>query len=291
MVKKRRKAVSWAKRHRKAASHEARPREHVRKISYDYEKRAKHLNVNVFKREEKSTHPLGIKVLIGYLVIILGFYFFYLFLGMKSPLAIVFGQIIGGMPALLIVLCLMAFTMVLIAGLVKRKRWGYYLSLIWFSFGILNSLISLILLKPEVASFTRNFLILSSVTIFVIDILAILYIASEKNYFFASHFIQKKAAIVDKLFVVALIVFLVITISIGSAMGYDFYRKNIQQTDSMIGELDKKTYDQQISICNSKADSDKDLCLLIVSIKNQEKKLKGWEDFISKNPGRVKSGH
>ncbi|HTQ64236.1 MAG TPA: crossover junction endodeoxyribonuclease RuvC [Puia sp.] len=27
------------------------------------------------------------------------------------------------------------------------------------------------------------------------------------------------------------------------------------------------------------------------SIKNQEKKLKGWEDFISKNPGRVKSGH
>jgi crossover junction endodeoxyribonuclease RuvC len=26
------------------------------------------------------------------------------------------------------------------------------------------------------------------------------------------------------------------------------------------------------------------------SLKNREKKLKGWEDFISKNPGRIKSG-
>jgi len=271
MRKKRKKAPSRAKRHIKPEKLAGiTPKEHVRKISYAYEDRAKKID---FSRKEGFTHPLGIKVLAGYLFILLGFYFFYLFVGIKSPIAVIFGQVIGGLNALFLVMFLIIVTITLIAGLLKRKKWSYYLALAWFSFGIANSLISLILLQPQIASFTRSFLVLSSVTVFVIDILAILYIASEKNYFFAGHFIEKSTRVVDKVFVVALIIFLVITISIGSALGYDFYITNIQQTDSLISELDGKTYEEQTQICSLKQDQQRDLCMLILSIKTGSKDL------------------
>ena len=267
MSKKRLKRISrvnYAKKsHERSLSH----KEHVRKISYNYEGRAQKIEAYSAEKGAKSSHPIGIRVLSGYLFIVLGFYFFYLFLGVKSPLAIVFGQVIGGLPALFIVMVLIVAVIVLIAGILKRKRWSYYLALAWFSFGIANSLVSLVLLRPEVASFTRSFLILSSVTVFVIDILAILYIASEKNYFFARTFVQKRPALVDRVFVAALIIFLVATISIGSFLGYDFYRSNIEQADSMISELSEKTPDEQIQVCGSKLNQQKDLCLLIISIK------------------------
>jgi len=247
------------------------PKEHVRKISYDYKKRAG--KFEPAKKEKPIKRPLGIRVLIAYLSLLLGLYFFYLFLGIKSPIAVAFGQVIGGLPALLLIMFLITVNIFLIAGLVKRKKWSYYLALAVFSFGIANSLISLILLRPEVASFTRSFLILSSVTVFVIDILAILYIVSEKRYFFASQFLEKKTRVVDKVFVSALIIFLIITVSIGSAIGYDFYRTNIEQTARIISELEGATYAEQVGICSSMDSQQKDLCLLIVSIKTGEKSL------------------
>ena len=76
------------------------PREHVRKISYDYKKRSK----DVSKKIEKSKHPMGIKVLTGYLSVILLFYLFYLFLGIKSPIAVIFGEVIEGLAALIMVM-------------------------------------------------------------------------------------------------------------------------------------------------------------------------------------------
>ena len=266
MHKKRQAGHSKVKSSHKAEVKHIEHKDHVKKISYDYESRTRKLQVYDLP-EKKVTHPLGIRVLTGYWFIMLGFYFFYLFIGIKTPIAIVFGQMVGGLTALFLVMALIVVIIVLIAGLVKRKKWSYYLSLIWFSFGIINSLVSMVLLKTEVVSFTRSFLILSSVTVFVINILAILYIASEKNYFFSKHFAQKKPMLVDKLFVAALVIFLVVTISIGGVMGYDFYRTNIQQTDGLILELKDKPYDQQIQICSSKQNTQKDLCLLIVSIK------------------------
>ena len=49
--------------------------------------------------------------------------------------------------------------------------------------------------------------------------------------------------------------------------GYDFYKTNIKITDSLIQELDGKTEAQQSGICSSKQEQEKDLCLLILSIK------------------------
>ncbi len=270
MAKKRQKRGSKSKKSsKKGKKGKISPKEHVKKISYDYKKRSK-----LFSFEKgKFRHPLGIKVLIAYLSVLLLFYFFYLFMGLKSPIAVVFGQIIGGLPALFLIMFLVLITMVLIGGLLKRKSWSYYLALVWFGLGIINSIISLILLRPEVASFTRNFLILSSITVLVIDILAILYIVSEKRYFFAHHFTQKKAMLVDKIFVTALIVFLIITITIGSALGYDFYQTNLEQADSIILELEGKAYEEQMEYCNSIDAQQRDLCVLIVSIKNSVKGL------------------
>ena len=259
------------KKGQRAVSKRINQKEYVRKISFDYKRRAEKAVFHEPKRAFR--HPLGIKVLVGYLFVLLGFYLFYLFLGIKSPIAIVFGQVIGGLPALSLVAFMIIVTVVLIFGLLKMKKWGYYFALAWFAFGIANSLVSLVLLKSEVISFTRSFLILSSITIFVIDILAILYIASEKNYFFARQFLDKRTRVVDKVFVTALVAFLIVTISIGSSMGYNFYKTNLDQADSIIQELQAKAPEEQLAVCSEKQDPQKDLCILIVSIKTASKDL------------------
>ncbi|MBW3022594.1 hypothetical protein KY308_00635 [Candidatus Woesearchaeota archaeon] len=242
------------------------PEKHVKHISYDYEGRKKRLEVQGFK--EEFIRPIGIKVLVAYLTVLLFFYLSYLFVGFKAPLAVVFGQLIGGVPALLLTAAMIIVLLITIYSIAKRKKWGYHLSLIWFIFGIINSLISLILIgSSSIVTVTRDFLILSSIAVFVINIIAIIYILSEKQYFFAKRFLLKKSRMIDRVFVGLMIIFMVAIISVGCLLGYDFYKTNIKITDSLILELEGKNIAEQEQTCISKVSQEKDICLLILSIK------------------------
>jgi hypothetical protein len=264
------KAISKHSRAKKAVKKpQIKPKEHVKHVSYDYEGRRKRLEVyDLPKRErEKFTRPLGIKVLTAYLGIILFFYLAYLIAGLRVPMAVVFGQMIGGWQALLTTAAITIVLLITIYSIAKRKKWGYYLSLAWFVFGILNSIISLALLKSEIVTVTRNFMILSAVAVFLINIIAIIYIASEKQYFLAQQFLLKRPRVIDKVFVALITIFIASVLIIGGVLGYDFYKTNIKTTDSIILELGNKTELQQNELCNSKKEQEKDLCLLILSIK------------------------
>ena len=260
------KAISKHHRVKKAVKKpNIKPKEHVKNISYDYEGRRKRLEVYDLpkKEREKFTRPLGIKVLTAYLGVILFFYLTYLIIGAKIPMAVIFGQIISGWQALVITSILTAVILLTIYSITKRKKWGYYLSLIWFIFGMLNSIISLALLKSEIVTVTRDFLILSAAAVFLINIIAIVYIASEKQYFFAQQFLLKRPRVIDKVFVALITIFIASVLVIGGVLGYDFYRTNIKTTDLLISELENKTEMQQDDICSSKKDQEKDLCLLM----------------------------
>ena len=245
------------------------PKHHVRHISYDYEGRRKRLEVyDLTKREkEKYIRPVGIKVLAAYLGVLLFFYLAYLIIGLKAPMAVLFGQIIGGWPAMLLTLAVSIILAITIYSITKRKKWGFYLSLAWFVFGIINSIISLALLKSEVITVTRNFLLLSAVAVFLINIVAIIYIVSEKQYFFAERFLLKRPRVIDRVFVSLITIFVLSVLAIGAVLGYDFYRTNIKTTDLLIQELNGKTTAQQDELCSSKEGQERDLCVLIVAVK------------------------
>ena len=262
--KKIKKGVKKAVKKKKIAA-----KKHVECISYDYHGRRKRLEVyDLTKKErDKFVRPIGIKVLVGYLILLLFFYFAYLFVSVKAPVAVIFGQMIGGIQAALLTSVTIAVLLATLYSIHKRRKWGYYLSLVWFAFGIINSIVALVLLKPEVVTVTRNFLALSSFAVFIINIIAIIYIVSEKDYFFAKKFLLKRPRIIDKVFVTLIIIFVVGTLVIGGLLGYDFYKTNIKLADSLIAELEDKTNMQQDEICNSKSEQEKDLCLLVVSIK------------------------
>ena len=173
MAKKRiRHIIRAISKHRKVKKPKISAEEHVKKISYDYHGRRKRLEVyDLSKKErEKFTRPIGIKVLTGYLGIVLFFYLAYLVIGIKAPIAVVFGQLVGGWQAIVFTSAAIVVLIFTIYSITKRKKWGYYLSLAWFVFGIINSVVSLALLKAEVVTVTRNFLLLSSVAVFLINI-------------------------------------------------------------------------------------------------------------------------
>ncbi|MEM4336931.1 MAG: hypothetical protein QXG86_02920 [Candidatus Woesearchaeota archaeon] len=246
------------------------PEEHVKHISYDYEGRKKQLEVYDIKPEIKeiTKRPLGVKVLLTYLFIILFFYITYIIIGLKSPIAVVVGQIIEGVGAIIFTISTTIILFFIIYSIIKRKKWGYYLSIAWFVFGILNAVLSLILLSEEISSATRNFLILSSSIILLIDIIAIIYIVSEKQYFFATHLLLKRVRTIDKIFVGLITIFIASLIVISCIIGYDFYKTNVKLADSLIEELKGKTEKQQEDLCNSKTGQERELCLLILSIKS-----------------------
>jgi len=273
MAKKRVKGHSAVKRVLRHIKHPKKPKispkKHVQHVSYDYEGRRKRLEVyDLTKKEkEKFTRPIGIKVLTAYLGVVLFFYLAYIIFGLNSPMAVIFGQMVWGWQAAVFTVIISIFLIITIHSIAKRKRFGYHLSLAWFIFGIINSIVSLALLKSEIVTFTRNFLLLSAFAVFFINIIAIIYIVSEKQYFLAERFLLKSPRIIDKVFIALITIFVLSTLVVGGFLGYDFYKSNIMITDSLISELAGKTDAQQNTVCSSKPEQEKDLCLLIMSIK------------------------
>lgn len=242
----------------------------VRHISHKYRKRFK-----VFEYHKPHRHyriPPGIKVLVAYLSVLLLFNLIYFFLGLEAPIAFFAGQIIQGGWAVFITLASIAILGFIIYGFNRRKKWSYHLSLLWFAVAIIDSLVSLFALNTEVAA-TKNLVVLSSVTVLVINLLAAWYVVSEKKYFFAKEFLQRRAAIIDKVFVFLVAAFLVFVLLIGVFVGYDFYAENKYYADNLIEELDGKTGAQQMDICNGKEGAEKDLCLTIASVKQDRPDL------------------
>lgn len=234
----------------------------VSHISHNYQKKLKVYEIHRLER----VIPLGMKVLLAYLSVLFLFNLIYFFLGLKEPIAFFAGQIVQGIPAVLITIISLIIIGLVIHSIYFRKKFAYYISLAWFAIAVLDSLISLFSLSTEVAA-TKNMVLLSSATVIFISLLAAWYIVSEKKYFFDKIFMLRKTAFVDKAFVGCMIIFIVLVLLIGVFVGYDFYSQNKNYTDNLVKELDEKTGDQQIEICNSKAGAEKDLCLIITSMK------------------------
>ncbi len=234
----------------------------VSHISHNYQKK---LKVYEIHRPERVI-PLGMKVLLAYLSMLFFFNLIYFFLGLKTPIAFFVGQIVQGIPAMLGVIISIIVLGLVINGIYFRKKFAYYLSLAWFAIAVLDSLISLVTLSTEVAA-TRNMVLLSTITVIFINLLAAWYVISEKKYFFEKMFMLRKPMFVDKAFVACMIIFIVLVLLIGVFVGYDFYSQNKHYTDNLVKELQNKTSDQQMDTCNAKAGAEKDLCLIIASMK------------------------
>jgi len=209
-----------------------------------------------------SNLPPGIKVLVAYTGIIALFYLLYLLLGVARPVSVIFGQFFYGGTATLIETISVILLIAIIYGLIKRHFWVFYLSLIWFSFGILNAVVSLAIFDSEF-DILRNVLFISSFIIIILNGIIIWYVYTEKSYFKTKH-LNKVTRAKDKFFVYVISVFLIVSILILITFGVDFYNTTLKTTDKLISELETEEIPELF--CAQKSGEEQDLCYLILSI-------------------------
>ncbi|MFC1741005.1 hypothetical protein ACFL3V_00525 [Nanoarchaeota archaeon] len=208
--------------------------------------------------------PLGIKFLIGYLTFLSFLYLISFIYGITFPTTILFGKMIEGTRALIINAVLLAIIFAMVFGFWRRKAYTFDLSVGFFAFTALNSIISLILFDSVEHPMFRNLLILSFISLVVMNSIIIWYILNERKYFYAERFKDRPLHHKDKVFLYVIITFWVLTLMIGGTMGYQFYKDTTRIIDNTLQELGGDYY-HGILICEEKEGPEKDICELVIA--------------------------
>lgn len=204
----------------------------------------------------------GMRILVGYSIILCFVYVLYFILGVYKPELLFLGGEAVSYAALIIDVVLVAALIYLIYGLVERKKWAWWFCILWYSVSILNSIWSVYMMKANVYNILHELLILSSVFILLINALIIWYIYSKKEYFIAAHK-EEKFEKKDKVFIYSLVGFWVLLILISMSIGYDFYRDTTRMADAAVEELKDTTPLHAIGICETKMGKEKDICFVV----------------------------
>lgn len=208
--------------------------------------------------------PIGIKFLIGYLIFLSVLYLVSFIYGITFPTTILFGKLIIGDRALIIDIVLMAVIFFMIYGFWKRKAYSFDLSIGFFSFAALNAFISLVLFDSVEHPVFRKLLLLSFISLVLMNIVIVWYILHEKKYFFSESFKDRPMHHRDKVFLYFVVTFWALTLMIGLTLGYQFYKDTTKLIDSTVKELHGDYYRGQL-VCEMKEGYEKDVCMLVIA--------------------------
>jgi len=206
--------------------------------------------------------PSGIKVLSVYMSLIAVFYLLYLVLGISKPVSVIFGTFIYGMAASIVEIISLILLVTIIYGLVKRHYWVFWLSLGWFSFGLLNAIVSLARFNSEF-DVLKNILFASSLIIVVLNGIIVWYVYSEKYYFKVRH-LNKTTKAKDKFFVYIISSFIIVSVLIMATFGVSFYTTTLKETKKIIADLQSSPL-QELT-CAQKTGEEQDLCYVVLSV-------------------------
>ncbi|MBT5021899.1 hypothetical protein HOK51_11325 [Candidatus Woesearchaeota archaeon] len=243
----------------------------IRKLLRKEERELKHVEHEVEEEffapspihKGKYKIPLGIRMLIGYLGFLAALYVVSFWQGITFPTTILFGSVITGTRALIINVFLVLMLFIMIYGFVKRKAYTFDLSIAWFGFSLLNSLISLLLLESKEYLIFKSMLYISLITLVLVSGVIIWYILHERKYFYSKYFKERGVQHRDKVFVYTLISFWIIVILIGSTLGIAFYERSTGLVDKTISEINELEYFTQ-DFCDSKEGEERDICILVL---------------------------
>ena len=211
--------------------------------------------------------PPGIKVLVTYVGVIALFYLLYLIFGISKPVSVVFGNFIYGTKATMIEFASLVLLLSIIYGLVKRHYWVFYISLTWFSFGLLNAVVSLVRFNSEF-DVLKNILLISSFVVIILNGVIVWYVYTEKRFFKTKH-LNKETKAKDKFFVYLISVFLIVSILFLVTFGLNFYNTTLKTTNKVIAEIQESSIPELL--CAQKTGSEQDICYLVLAIAKEGK--------------------
>ncbi len=208
--------------------------------------------------------PLGIKFLIGYLIFLSVLYLVSFISGITFPTTILFGTMITGTRALIINAVLVLLILFMIFGFWKRLAYTFDLAVGFFSFAALNATISLIIFDAAEHPVFKKLLLLSFISLIIMDVVIIWYILHERKYFYSEKFRERPVHHRDKIFLYLIITFWTLTLLIGLTLGVQFYKDTTHKIDIMVKEMTPNMYMGSL-LCDAKEGTDKDLCKLIIA--------------------------
>lgn len=215
--------------------------------------------------------PLGIRFLIGYLLFLSLLYVISFAYGVSFPTTIIFGKIIEGNNALIINIVLLCIIVVMIYGFWKRKSYTFDLSLCFFGFAALNALSSFIMFDSADHPTLKKLLLLSFISLLLMNAVIIHYILHERRFFYSKVFRDSPFHHRDKVFLYTIITFWTLTLLIGLTLGVTFYKDTTKIVDSVIVEMKGNYFHGQL-VCEAKTGPERDVCYLVLATIMSEQK-------------------
>lgn len=221
--------------------------------------------------------PLSMRVLTTYIALIGAVY---LLFGYYST-SVLLGAVLKGSLAKILNLSLFAIVCFVIYGILKRKYWGWQLSVSWFFFEILNSLISTLFSKKE--EIFASYISTGTAYIAVLNAIIIWFLVKKKNYFTGKILSNKlsnksmagkkseKSALMqlepaDKVFLFSFSILVVLMLILASSSITTIYLETTYLSKQIVGQIDQKSLDQAIFLCNDKFGQQKDVCYVVLAV-------------------------
>ena len=209
--------------------------------------------------------PIGIRVLVVYMIFLCALYLASFLSTLSFPTTIIFGQVIAGTAAIVVNVIVLLSLILILYGLIRRKAYTFDLAIAWFGLAILNSLVSFFLMDSPRFAIFGNLLFLSFLTSVVVNTLVIWYILSEKKYFYARTFHDRPWHHKDKVFVYTLVSFWILVLLIGLSSAINFYGDTTRIVDQTMIELGSTHPFFIEEACLTKEGKERDVCLIVLA--------------------------
>lgn len=218
--------------------------------------------LSLFKKFLKIEHdfPLGMRMLLLFSGLML---IMYIIMTSLFSFTIVLGMVVEGIVARLLNIIIIIMISFMLYGFAKKRIWSYHLAHYVFLFVILNSFISMFLIKKSVAGLLTVFVTMSFFFILLMNFVTLWYVRSKKNYFL-HHYHENHMAKEDLTYIYSITALWLIFVLTSTVLGNAYYTETIKKVDTLIYEL-KLMYPFEVEeYCLD--NSEKDLCLLTAAI-------------------------
>jgi hypothetical protein len=154
----------------------------------------------------------------------------------------------------------------LIYGISRLKYWSWVLSILFFTFNILNTIFSIFIFPNEIVTIVgQPFLITSGIIGIIAGLLVISYLLLKKPIFLGKKDKNKK---IDSKFIITYIVFftisLFILIGVGISAGVDFITNQVE----FMEEMQDLNYSEDKELCFEREGYTRDICIYGALVSN-----------------------
>ncbi len=206
----------------------------------------------------------GVKLVVGYTGFLALLYLIYFIVGLINPSFIV----LRAENSFIIDLIMLAWVFGVLYGFHNRKKWAWKLSMGWFAFMVLYSIMLMRYLRQGTYNLSTELFTIAILSIVLVNAFIIWYIYKKKSYFVGEdHGVHYNKE--DKIFVYTIVCFWVLLLAISASIGMNFYSDTKEMTNNLMLELSHVVpstgFEGGVSMCNAKGQPERDICYVILT--------------------------